>query len=700
MHKFELDLYGLPIVVEVGEVATQTDGSCLVYYGDTVVLSTVVSEPTEEIMDFLPLMVEYKEKTYAAGRIPGGFIKREGKPGNKEVLISRMIDRPVRPMFPDGYADNTQLVSTLLSADPNYGVDVAAMNASFIALHISNIPFNGPLAAVKIGCVEGEFIINPTYAELEKSSMEVVLVVSDDAIIMIEASAREIDEDLMLRALKFGAEKAKVLLDFQHEIRKQAGKEKREFKAVDFNLDEGIRNELIGIIGENAKIINSMPHKLERAGKINLFKKEIASRYEALINEDPFNKTKIHNFIEEQISLDMRKRILETGVRIDGRKCNEVRPINTKIGFLPKTHGCAIFKRGETQVLAVITFGSPGDEQRVDSIEGEDKETFMLHYNFPPYSVHEAKPLRFTSRREIGHGNLAKMAVAPLLPDYESFPYVIRVVCEVLESNGSSSMASVASSSLALMDAGVPVKKHIAGVAMGLIKDNDNWVVLTDILGQEDHLGDMDFKVAGTVDGITAVQLDVKIPGINDEILKRVFDDAKKGREHIIDILTAAIPEPRAELSENAPRIITIELKNGDKIKDIIGPGGKVIKKMVEDFGVEINIDNSTNTVKIYGSDMEMAKEAEQAIRDIVREPEVGEIYEGKVVKIASFGAFVEILPGVSGLLHISEIENRRIASVEDVLKEGEIVKVIVLEIDKAGKIRLSKKRLDEPKKD
>lgn len=700
MHKFELDLYGIPVIAEVGEVATQTDGSCMLYYGDTVVLSTVVAEASEEILDFLPLMVEYKEKTYAAGRIPGGFFKREGKPGNREVLISRMIDRPVRPMFADGYSDNTQLVSTLLSADPNYSVDIPAMNASFMALHLSDIPFKGPLAAVKVGCIDGELILNPSFQELEKSSMELVLVVSDDAIIMIEAFAKEIEEELMLKALSFGTEKAGKLLEFQHEMRKQAGKEKREFRVVDFSLDENLQREILDIVGQGIERVNAIPQKLVRSEEISRLKKDIISRFESLIEEDSFNKTKINNFLEEQISLDMRKRILETGIRIDGRKCDEVRPITTKIGFLPKAHGCAIFKRGETQVLAVITFGSPGDEQRIDSVEGEDKESFMLHYNFPPYSVHEAKPLRFTSRREIGHGNLAKMAIQPLLPDNEEFPYVIRVVCEVLESNGSSSMASVASSSLALMDAGVPIKKHVAGAAMGLVKDKDNWVVLTDILGQEDHLGDMDFKVAGTMDGITAVQLDVKIPGINDDILRKVFEDARKGREHIINILTSAIPEPRPELSENAPRIITIELKNGDRIKDIIGPGGKIIKKMVEDYGVAIDIDNNTNTVKIYGSDMEKAKEAEAAIKEIVKEPEVGEIYEGKVAKITTFGAFVEILPGVQGLLHISEIENRRIAKVEDVLKEGEIVKVLVLEIDKMGKIRLSKKRLDAPKQD
>lgn len=700
MHKFETDLYGLPFIVEIGEVATQTDGSCLLYYGDTVVLSTVVAEPSEEVLDFIPLMVEYKEKTYAAGRIPGGFIKREGKPGNREVLISRLIDRPVRPLFEEGYSDNTQIVSTLLSADPNYGVDIAALNASFIALHISDIPFKGPIAAVKVGYVNEELVINPSSAELENSSLEIVLVVSDDAVIMIEAFAKEVEEELMIEALKFGTQKAQVLLDFQREIREKTGRDKRKVKTIDLNLEEDIKSRLSEMINNNIERLNTIPHKLQRSSEISLFKKEIGTAFEAYIEEDPINKRKIDAFFEDRISNDMRKRILETGIRLDGRKCNEIRPISTKLGFLSQAHGSAIFKRGETQVLAVITFGSPGDEQRIDSIEGEDKEAFMLHYNFPPYSVHEAKPIRFTSRREIGHGNLAKISIEPLIPSNEEFPYVIRVVCEVLESNGSSSMASVASACLALMDAGVPIKKHVAGVAMGLIKDGSQWEVLTDILGQEDHLGDMDFKVAGTLDGITAVQLDVKIPGIDDEVLRKVFEDAKKGREYVINKMKEAIPEPRKELSENAPRIVTIELKNGDKIKDIIGPGGKVIKKIIEDTGVAIDIDNPGLKVNIYGSDVEMVKEAENAVLNIIKEPEPGEVYEGKVVKIAAFGAFVEILPGTSGLLHISEIENRRIAKVEDVLKEGDIIKVLVLDVDKTGKIRLSKKRLDESKKD
>jgi len=694
MQKIETHILGTPVKVEIGSVATQTDGSCLFFYGDTVVLATAVTRTLDEPPDFFPLIVEYRERTYAAGKIPGGFIKREGRPSTKEVIISRMIDRPIRPLFPKDLMQDTQVMTTLLSADPLRGVDIAAMNASFTALHISDIPFKGPVAAVKIGYIAGEYVINPTYAQLQDSQMEIIMVASEASYVMIEASANELDEDTMIKALDFGFAHAQEYIQLQHQLRKLAGKPKKEYVPFSLDLEEAMHEPVRAFISPRIPDINHTADKLQRQDAISDLIKQCRAQFSDYVDQDSQNKNRLSAFIDQEIAEHMRQMIMNEGRRIDGRANNQVRPITTRTGFLPQVHGSGLFKRGETQVLSTVTLGSSEDEQVIDTIGCGENESFMLHYNFPPYSVHEVKPIRGPGRREIGHGVLAKKAFKPLIPDKDSFPYTIRIVSEVLESNGSSSMATVASASMALMDTGVPMPKHVAGVAMGLITEGDRWQVLTDILGQEDHLGDMDFKIAGTVDGITAIQLDVKIPGISEEILRKVFYDAKQGRCHIIDHLTRQIAGPRKELSPSAPRIETIQLKNLDKVRDIIGPGGKTIRKIIEETGVKIDIDQQVGVVNIFSSDQKGLERAQQIIDELIAEPEIGKVYDGVVNKIATFGAFVEIMPNVTGLLHISEIDEKRIPKVTDVLNVGDAVKVLVLDVDKTGKIRLSRRRL------
>lgn len=680
----ELEIKGKKLVLQTGTLAKQTNGSVLVKYGDTYVLCTVVAEKTpKEGLDFVPLTIDYQEKAYSAGKIPGGFFKREGKPTDREILVSRLIDRPIRPLFPEGFNYETQGIASVLSYGDENIADILSIIGISAALTISDIPFNGPVGAVRVGRINEEFVLNPDNEESEKSSLNLVVAGTEEAVTMVEGGAAECSEEILVEALKFAHTHIKEIIALQKKLGSIAGKPKREFKVENGNLKDAIFNIISGKI-ENALFLQK---KLERQQAL-----------EALLNEciqnlntaDKDISLEIANAFDKVVKKIMRETIIRKGVRVDGRKPDEIRPITCMIGILPRVHGSALFTRGETQALVATTLGTSEDEQKIDSLEGEIYKTFMLHYNFLPFSVGEVKPLRAPGRREIGHGYLAERALQFVIPSKDEFPYTIRVVSDILESNGSSSMATVCGASLSLMDAGVPIKAHVAGVAMGLIKEDDKVVILTDIIGMEDHYGDMDFKVAGTEKGITAFQMDVKIPGIDYEIFKKALDQARQARLFILKKMYETISQPK-ELSSYAPRIYKIQVKP-EKIRDIIGIGGRVIKGIIEETGVKIDIEDKEGIVRIASSNEASALRAIEIIKGITQEVELGRIYMGKVSRIVDFGAFVEIMPGIEGLLHISQIADKRIQKVSEVLKVGDQIPVKVIEIDDLGRPRLSRK--------
>jgi polyribonucleotide nucleotidyltransferase len=684
--KIELDFHGRPLTIEVGRVAKQADGAAWVRYGETVVLVTAVAARELKLdTDFFPLTVDYQEKTFAAGKIPGGFFKREGRASEKEILTSRLIDRSIRPLFAEGLRCETQVIATVLSADRENDPDVVAMLGASAALHVSDIPFNGPIAGMRLGRIDGHWIVNPTQTELQESETDIFLSGSRDAIVMVEGGARIVSEEDILEGLFMGHQALQPLLDAQEELRRELGKAKRHVPLAE--LDAGIVHRVEELALAKLESALEIAEKQERYKRLAEIKAEVVTQMAA---EFAGRDKHIKGAFDELKRKVFRGLVIKHERRIDGRGLKDIRPISCEVEVLPRTHGSALFTRGETQALVVSTLGTASDEQRVDALLGEHFKKFMLHYNFPPFSVGEVKFLRGPGRREIGHGNLAERALLPVLPSEESFPYTIRVVSEILESNGSTSMATVCGGSLSLMDAGVPVTAPVAGIAMGLIKEGERVRVLSDILGDEDHLGDMDFKVAGTPDGVTSLQMDIKIGGVNREIMSQALHQAKEGRLHILGIMNAALPAPRTAVSGHAPRIITFRVKP-DKIREIIGPGGKVIRGIIEATGVKIDVEDD-GTVTIASSDEVAGRKAIEMVQRIAAEAEVGKIYKGTVRKIVEFGAFVEILPGTDGLVHISQLAPERVRKVSDVLKEGDEVMVKVLEIDRQGKIRLSRK--------
>ncbi|NLK73626.1 MAG: polyribonucleotide nucleotidyltransferase [Clostridiales bacterium] len=697
---FTKEVAGRILQVETGKVAQLANGSAMIRYGDTVVLVTAVasSEPKENI-DFFPLSCEYEERLYSVGKIPGGFIKREGRPTEKAILSSRLIDRPIRPLFPKGYYNDVQVVATVMSVDQDCSPEIVAMIGSSIALSISEIPFEGPTGSVLIGMIDGKFIINPTQKEREISDMHLVVSGTKDAIMMVEAGANEIPEDVMLDAIMFAHEHIKELIAFIEEIVAEVGKAKMEVQL--YKVSEEVEQEVREYVVDKMKEAIFTKDKQERLDNMDAVKKDAMEYFSEKYPDNLKDvDTVIYNITKELV----RGMITEQSLRPDNRKPDEIRPIWCEISVLPKTHGTGLFTRGQTQVLTVATLGAIGDAQILDGLGEEEEKRYMHHYNFPPYSVGEARFMRGPGRREIGHGALAERALVPVLPDEKEFPYTIRLVSEVLSSNGSTSQASVCGSTLALMDAGVPIKAPVAGIAMGLIKEGEKVTILSDIQGMEDFLGDMDFKVAGTSKGITAIQMDIKIHGIDREILQRALAQAFSGRMHIMEKMTAVIDKPKSELSPYAPRILSIKI-DPDKIREVIGPGGKTINRIIDETGVKIDIEDD-GTVFITSKDMESGNNAIAEIQKIVKVPEAGDIYLGKVTRIMNFGAFVEILPGKEGLLHISKIAHEKIAKVEDVLNIGDEVMVKVTEIDSQNRINLSRKDLiskenkDEEKKE
>jgi len=691
IYRKEIEWGGRTLSFETGRVARQADGAVLVQYGETVVLAVVVADKAPKPgLDFFPLTVNYSEKYYAAGKIPGGFFKREARPTEKETLTSRLIDRPIRPLFPKGFKNETQVQVTVLSHDLENDPDTVAMIGASTALTISGIPFMGPIAGARVGYADGEYILNPTLEELETSELDLSMAGTRDAVLMVESEASELSEDVMLGAVMFGHDHCAPVIDAIIDLAEQCAKEPWEL-----TVDEGAP-ALYAKVAEQAEadVVEAyqIVEKQARVGRVNEIRDAVV---QALTDEEAdITPQKVGEQFKSLEKKVVRGSILKTGKRIDGRDLETVRPIVAQVGVLPRTHGAALFTRGETQSLTVATLGTSDDEQFIDALSGTYRERFMLHYNFPPYSVGETGRTGFTSRREIGHGKLAWRAVRAVLPDAEAFPYTIRLVSEITESNGSSSMATVCASSLAMMDAGVPITRPVSGIAMGLILEDEGHAVLSDILGDEDHLGDMDFKVAGTEEGITSLQMDIKITGITRDIMSTALEQAKGGRLHILGEMAKAIESSRSELSGNAPRIETVKVAK-DKIRDIIGTGGKVIREMVEVSGAKINVDDD-GTVTISSSDPEAIATARQMINDIVAEPEVGVIYTGKVVKTVDFGAFVNFIGNRDGLVHISELTDGRVAKVTDVINEGDEVNVKVLAIDERGKVRLSMRVVDQ----
>lgn len=687
----EIELKGKKLIIETGQVAKQADGSVVVKYGDTYVLCTVVAEKTpKEDLDFIPLTIDYQEKAYSAGKIPGGFFKREGKPSDREVLVSRLIDRPIRPLIPEGFNCEIQGIASVLSYGDENVADILSIIGVSAALSISPIPFNGPVGAVRVGRIGEKFILNPDNEEIEKSDLNLVVAGTDRAVTMVEGGGAEISEETLAEALKFAHEEIKRIVELQRKLQEIAKVEKRKLEAC--AEENELKAKVLELIGEKLEEALLKKGKKERQEALDLLLNEVINCLSDESQDSPENLiSQIVKTFDRIVEERVRYLIFEKGVRVDGRKPEEIRPISCQVGLLPRVHGSALFTRGETQALVATTLGTSEDEQKVDSLEGEAFKTFMLHYNFLPFSVGEVKPLRGPGRREIGHGYLAERALSYVIPSKEQFPYTIRVVSDILESNGSSSMATVCGATLSLMDAGVPIKAPVAGVAMGLIQEGDRTVILTDILGMEDHYGDMDFKVAGTERGITAFQMDLKISGIDFDIFQRALEQAKKARLEILSKMKEVLPEPRKKLSPYAPRIYTIQVKP-EKIRDIIGVGGKVIKGIIEETGVKIDIQDKEGIVRIASSNEESALKAIDIIKGITQEAEVGRIYMGKVTRIVDFGAFVEILPGLEGLLHISQIADRRIQKVSEVLKIGEQIPVKVIEIDELGRPRLSRK--------
>ena len=687
---FTLDLAGRTLKVTIGKVAEQANGACLLQYGDTVVLVTATaSKNPREGIDFFPLSVDFEEKMYSVGKMPGGFIKREGRPSDRAILTSRLIDRPIRPLFPEGYRNDVQVIATVLSVEQDCSPEIVAMIGSSIALAISDIPFDGPTGSVMVGYIDGEYIINPTEEQREKTNINLVVSGTDSAIMMVEAGSNIVTEEEMLNAIIKGHDEIKKICTFVNEIVAEVGKEKSEYSV--FKPDEEIA-EKVKEFGTDL-IVNAINEadKMLRIEQVEKAKETIKEHFEDLLED---YKKDISAVMEEIEVTEVRRGILEDEIRPDGRALTEIRPLSSEVGLLPRTHGSGLFTRGQTQALSVATLSGLSDVQVIDGIGDDTPKRYIHHYNFPPYCVGDTRPVRGPGRREIGHGALAEKALVPVIPSEEEFPYAIRVVSEVLSSNGSSSQASICGSTLALMDAGVPIKAPVAGIAMGLIEEKGVTKILTDIQGLEDHFGDMDFKVAGTREGITAIQMDIKVEGISREVLEKALEQAKVARLQILDHIHTTIEEPRKDLSKFAPIIYTISIKP-EKIGDVIGAGGKVINKIIEQTGVKIDIDED-GKVAVLSEDNEKAQEAIKIIEGIVKEVEPGDIYEGKVKKIMKFGAFVELKKGTEGLLHISEIQHERTNKVEDVLKAGEIVKVKVLDIDQDGKISLSRKALIE----
>jgi polyribonucleotide nucleotidyltransferase len=686
-YQIEDEIRGNKFSLSTGRMARQADGAVVAQYGDTIVLATCVSSKQVKEVDFFPLTVDYQEKAYAAGKIPGGFFKREGRPSEKEILTSRLIDRPLRPLFPEGYNDETQIIVSVLSYGEENISDILGIIAASATLTISAIPFLGPVGAVRIGRIGGEFIINPDLKEIEESELNLIVAGTSDAVIMVEGEAKEVSEVIMLEALDLAHKEIRKIVDLQLKLRDKVGKQKME--VVPIKIGEELQEKVKAITITKMREAILIPDKLHRQNTLDLILHESIQIIKQVSPERDITK-EIQMAFKEIEKEEVRKTILEKGIRADGRGPADIRPITCEAGVLPRTHGSALFTRGETQCLAVVTLGTSEDEQRIDALEGESTKTFMLHYNFPPFSVGEVKPLRSPGRREIGHGALAERALKPVIPSKTEFPYTLRIVSDILESNGSSSMATVCGGTLALMDAGVPIKAPVAGIAMGLIREGDNAIILSDILGLEDHLGDMDFKVTGTEKGITAFQMDMKIAGVSGDLMERALEQAKQGRLYILAKMLETISAPRSKLSSHAPRIYTMQIKT-DKIRDVIGTGGKVIRGIIEQTGVKINIDD-TGLINIASADESSAEKAIEIINGIVAEAEVGKIYDGKVKKIMDFGAFVEIIPGTEGLLHISQIAEHRVLRVSDEMKEGQVIPVKVIEVDKQGKIRLSMK--------
>jgi polyribonucleotide nucleotidyltransferase len=683
----ELQIGKQKLVFETGKLAKQANGAVVVRYGETMVLVTAVKGGLRPEVDFFPLSVEYREKSFAAGKIPGGFFKREGKPTDKEVLSARLIDRPIRPLFSDQYRNDTQIAAFVYSFDNENDSDVISACAASAALAISDIPFLEPIGEVRVGRIDGQWIINPTFKEIEASDIELVVAGTESSIMMVEGESKEVSEQDLLDALKFAHNEIKKIIKVQNELRALCGKPKVE--AAEKVIDSNLLNDVNAIAFDKFKdIVALVLAKEERATKNEELTEEVIT---ALTEKYPEQEAVIKEILHDMEKDLMRKRILNEGIRLDGRNTTQVRPISIELGILPRPHGTALFTRGETQSLTTLTLGSKGDEQIIDGLQEEYKKRFLLHYNFPPFSVGETGRFSGVGRREVGHGNLAERSLKNIIPAEDKFPYIIRLNSDILESNGSSSMATVCAGSLALMDGGVPVKSAVAGIAMGLVKEGDQFAVLTDILGNEDHLGDMDFKVAGSENGITGFQMDIKIQGISYEIMEKALYQAKEGRLHILKIMNEAISEARASISQYAPRIYTTKIPT-DKIGALIGPGGKVIQKLQKEYCVEINIEED-GTVSIAGQDSKLAKEAKEYIKNMCAEPEIGKNYNGKVISIKEFGAFVEFIPGVQGLLHISQIDNKKIAKVTDVLKEGEKIRVKLLSIE-GGKYSLSRKAL------
>ncbi|EIT85126.1 polynucleotide phosphorylase/polyadenylase [Fictibacillus macauensis ZFHKF-1] len=691
---FSMDWAGRELSFEIGSFAKQANGAVLVRYGDTAVLSTAVASKEPKNLSFFPLTVNYEERLYAVGKIPGGFIKREGRPSEKAILASRLIDRPIRPLFADGFRNEVQVVSTVMSVDQNCSSEMAAMIGSSVALSISNIPFEGPIAGVTVGRIDNEFIVNPTIEQNEKSDIHLVVAGTKAAINMVEAGAKEVPEEVMLEAIMFAHEEIKKLIAFQEKIVAEVGQEKMTIQLHE--LDPELLQAVQTFVEDDLKNAVSVIEKQKRQDALDALKQRVVEKYE---EEDEERVEEAKEALQSLIKKEVRRLILKDKIRPDGRKVDEIRPLASDVSILARTHGSGLFTRGQTQALSVCTLGALGDVQVLDGLGVEESKRFMHQYNFPPFSVGETGFMRGPGRREIGHGALGERALEAVIPSEESFPYTIRLVSEVLESNGSTSQASICASTLAMMDAGVPIKAPVAGIAMGLVSDGEDVTVLTDIQGMEDHLGDMDFKVAGTDQGVTALQMDIKISGINRDILEQALTQAKEGRMHILSSMMQTLAEPRRELSTYAPKILTMKI-NPDKIRDVIGPSGKVINKIIEETGVKIDIEQD-GTVFIASSNQQMNEQAEKIIADLVREVQVGEYYDGKVKRIEKFGAFVELFSGKDGLVHISELAEERIGKVEDVVKLGDMIKVKVMEIDNQGRVNLSRKVvLKEQKKE
>jgi polyribonucleotide nucleotidyltransferase len=687
-HEVSIPLGTASLDVQIGKLAKQADGSAVVKYGETMVLATAVfnKEPKENA-DFFPLTVDYRENTYAAGRIPGGWFKREGRPTEKEILTSRLIDRPLRPLFPKGFNHETQIIAFVLSADGQNDPDILAINAASVALTCSLVPFYSPVGAVRVGRIGGSFVANPTNSERDKSDIDLVVVGTEDAVVMVEAGAREVPEQTMIDAIFFGHEAIRRLVAGFRDLQRQGGYQKPDWQASE-TYPADVLDRVRSQWGAPMMAAMTLPSKIASYSEIKAVKKAAVSMIPEAEEDLRQNTSRA---ADDLVKILTRETILAQGTRLDGRRFDQVRPITCEVGLLPRTHGSALFTRGETQALVTSTLGTSDDAQIIEEYEGESEHTFLLHYNFPPFSVGETKFLRGPSRRDIGHGNLARRALAPVLPTEEAFPYTVRVVSDILESNGSSSMATVCGGTLALMDAGVPIKAAVAGVAMGLVSDGDKFAILTDIAGQEDHYGDMDFKVAGTREGITALQMDIKIKGLKREIVERALEQARVGRLHILERMSSALDRPRANISRYAPRIFTMQIPR-DRIRDVIGSGGKTIRSIIEATGCKIDVEDS-GKVSIASSDEAAALKAIEIIEGLTQEPEIGKIYRGKVRRVEPYGAFVEILPGQDGLVHISELAPYRVRQTTDIVKEGDEVTVKIIAVDPMGKIKLSRKQ-------